>query len=497
MKKTKCIVTLLLTIACFGCEQDLQLTPLDSTTQETSYSTQTDIEQAVNGIYAGLVDGGTVGGFAVNIYTLLSEVRSPNFEAVSTDAAADWYDIGRFQETSSTATLEQVWEDCYQVIYYANEVLENIDGVTFDDADLKARLKAEARFLRAYAHFELVRIFGKVPLIDHVVTISEAKSIGRTDLETLYDWIASELEATIEDLPASYDDEDLGRVTKWAAHAMLGRVYLTRAGYPMEETDYLDSAKVHLEAVIAQEGTYVQWASNYADLFQVSNENKYDIFEIQHESGGYGAGTFLPSYAGPSFGTTDPRYNVNGAVLYSSERLAVSDDLIQSYEEGDLRYSATIDTLYINAYGVETTSKFFVKFPREGLTISSRYDWPNNFPVIRYADVLLMYAEILNDEGSTATAVPYLNRIRSRAGLDGYSTSISQSEFQTALEKERRVEFAAEGVYWHDLVRWNKATTVMNAWFEEIGESITIDENNYIYYIPLSQIQSCGYEQNP
>lgn len=206
------------------------------------------------------------------------------------------------------------------------------------------------------------------------------------------------------------------------------------------------------------------------------------------------AGTFLPSYVGPSYGTEDARYNVNGAVLYSSERLAVSDDLIQSYEPEDLRYSATIDTLYINAYGVETTSKFFVKFPREGLTINNRYDWPNNFPVIRYADVLLMYAEILNDEGSTAEAVPYLNRTRTRAGLDEIATSISQSDFQTALEKERRLEFAGEGVYWHDLVRWNKATTVLNDWFEEIGESITVDVNDYIYYIPLAQVQSCGYE---
>ncbi len=480
-----------------GCEDDLKLTPLDSTTQETSYSSETDIEQAVNGIYKGMVDGGTVGGFAINIYTLLSEIRSNNYESVTTDGATDWYDIGRFQETSSTDVLDQVWEDCYQVIYYANEVIENIDAVSFDDENLKSRYKAEARFLRAYAHFELLRIFGKVPLIDHVVTISEAKTIDRTDLDTLYDWIASELEAASDDLYAKYDDEDLGRATKWAAHSLLGRVFLTRAGYPLQETTYLDSAKVHLKTVIDQEGTYITWCDNYADLFQVDNENKYDIFEIEHESGGLNAGTFLPSYIGPSFGTADPRYNVNGSILYSSDRIPVTDDLIESYEEGDLRFAATIDTVYINSNGVEAKSQFFVKYPREGLTISSRYDWPNNFPVIRYADVLLMYAEILNDEGSTASAVPYLNRIRERAGLSDYSTSISQSEFQTALEKERRIEFADEGIYWHDLVRWDKAVDVMNDWFDEIGEDITIDQDNYIYYIPLSQIQACGYEQNP
>lgn len=183
--------------------------------------------------------------------------------------------------------------------------------------------------------------------------------------------------------------------------------------------------------------------------------------------------------------------------IFSSSELGVSTSLINSYETGDLRKNATIKTSFIATNGQPDNANYFIKFREGGLTLANRYDWPINFPIIRYADVLLMYAEVLNYEGSTSLAVPYLNRIRQRAGLTALSTTITSAEFTTALRRERRSEFAGEGVYWHDLVRWNIAVSVINQAAAALNYNFTITTNDYIYQIPLAQIQLAGYEQNP
>lgn len=183
--------------------------------------------------------------------------------------------------------------------------------------------------------------------------------------------------------------------------------------------------------------------------------------------------------------------------IFSSSELGVSTSFINSYETGDLRKNATIKTSFIATNGQPDNANYFIKFREGGLKLANRYDWPINFPIIRYADVLLMYAEVLNYEGSTSLAVPYLNRIRQRAGLTALSTTITSAEFTTALRRERRSEFAGEGVYWHDLVRWNIAVSVINQAAAALNYNFTITTNDYIYQISLAQIQVAGYEQNP
>lgn len=490
------IVIICLSFLLTSCEDDLKLLPQNNLTQNSFYKTERQISQAVTGVYSAMVNGGSEGGFDVNFKLLASEVRSNNYSSIAQNGNRDYYTIGRFQETSSTPTLETIWEQSYKLIAYANQILDRIDAVPFEDENLKERYRSEVRFLRAYTYFELLQVFGKVPLVDHPVGIEEAKEIGRTDLDVLYNFIVFELEDAANFLPAFYTGNDVGRVTKWAAHAMLGRVCLTGAGYPLGKQEYLSIAKTHLKQVIDQEGIYINWCSNYADLFKSANDNKYHIFEIQHASGGFDAGTLYPSYVAPGYGNNDPLYNINGSSLYGANSLAVSDNLIDSYEDGDLRFSATIGTQFLDSKNKIAYSNFYVKFREPNVTIVDRYDWPINFPIIRYADVLLMYAEILNLESKTLDALPFLNRIRNRAGLTPLD-GLSQSEFQIALEKERRLEFAGEGIYWHDLVRWNKAVDVMNSWATSVGQNFIITQNDYIYPLPLTQIKVAGYEQNP
>ena len=492
----KTLVLGIFLLGIMSCEKDLMLEPENNITQTSFYTTELQIQQALSGVYSAMINSSSRGGFDVNFYLLASEVRSNNFNAISQNGNRDYYAINRFQDTSSTEEVEVLWEDAYQLISYANNILARIDAVPFADPTTKEQYRSETRFLRAYAYFELMRNFGKVPLVDHPVSPSEAASIPRTDLTTLYSFITSEIEASIGGLKNTYDLKNKGRITKSAAHAMLGRMYLTGYGYPLNNSSYLAKAKEHLFAVIQGEGQYVTFAPNYADLFKSVNDNKYHIFEIQHISGGLSQGSYLPSYVSPTFGTADPLYNAQGS-LYSSSELGVSQSLLNAYEAGDLRKAVTVKTQFIAQNGQVDYANYFVKFREGGLVITNRYDWPINFPIIRYADVLLMYAEVLNNEGNTSAAVPYLNRIRQRAGLSALSTSMSSSDFTTALRKERRVEFAGEGVYWHDLVRWNIAVSVINQAAADLNYNYTITTNDYLYQIPLSQIQVAGYEQNP
>lgn len=493
---TKALICGTMMLGMVSCEDDLMLEPENNITQNSFYTTELQIQQALSGVYSAMVNASSRGGYDVNFYLLASEVRSNNFNAISQNGNRDYYAINRFQDTSSTDEMEILWEDAYQQISYANQLLSRIDAVPFTDPATREQYRSEARFLRSYAYFELMRSFGKVPLIEKPVSPEEAAKIPRTDLVTLYNFITSEIEASVAGLKNVYDAANKGRITKSAAHAMLGRIYLTGSGFPLNNSSYVAKAKDHLSAVIQGEGQFVTFAPNYADLFKSANDNKYHIFEIQHISGGLSQGSYLPSYVSPNFGSADPYYNAQGS-LFSSAELGVSQSLIDTYEPGDLRLPLTIRTSFIATNGQPDQAKFFVKFREKGIVLTNRYDWPINFPIMRYEDVLLMYAEILNNEGSTSIAVGHLNRIRQRAGLAPLSASISAADFTTALRKERRVEFAGEGVYWHDLVRWNTGVTVINQAAAALNYNYTITTNDYLYQVPLSQIQVAGYDQNP
>ena len=493
---SKALVCGTMMLGMLSCEDDLRIEPENNITQNSFYTTELQINQALSGVYSAMVTASSRGGFDVNYYLLASEVRSNNYNAISQNGNRDYYAINRFQDTSSTDEMEILWQDAYKLISYANTLLARIDAVPFANPATREQYRSEAKFLRSYAYFELMRTFGKVPLIDHPVSPEEGATIPRTDLATLYTFITDEIESSIAGLKTVHDTANKGRITKSAAHALLGRIYLTGSGFPLNNSAYVTKAKDHLFEVIQGEGQSVTFAPTYADLFKSSNDNKYHLFEIQHVSGGLSQGSYLPSYVSPNFGTTDPYFNAQGS-LFSSAELGVSQSLIDTYETGDLRLPLTIRTSFIATNGQPDNARFFVKFREKGAVLTNRYDWPVNFPIVRYADVLLMYAEVLNNQGATSTAVPYLNRIRQRAGLAPVSTSITANDFTTALRKERRVEFAGEGVYWHDLVRWNIGVDVINQAAAALNYNYTITTNDYLYQIPLSQIQVAGYEQNP
>lgn len=454
--------------------------PETSVTVGNFYKDQADFDKAVAGVYQGMQS------WPVNIYFYLSEVRSKNFWAVFADAQRDWYDISNFNTPPNLETFSNTWEGLYAMINRANEILERIDGIDFFDETSRERYKAEVRFLRAYAYFQLVQLFNRVPLVDRVVEPSEALTIHQSEPGEVLDFIVAEMSAAAEQLPAEYDATDVGRVTQPAAKGILARVYMTMAGYPLFRAEAFNAARALLDEVIAMEGGPVRFAESFSDIFAYENENLYTIFEIQHTSG-VEAGNSLPGQVHPD----GPEFQFQAYI--SANRLTVSEDLLAAYDtENDLRFTATIDSA--------GNTWYFSKFTDTNVTIPERGDFPINFPLLRYADILLMHAEVENElsGGPTAGAIEKLNRIRRRAGLPDIFPA-NQQEFRLALEAERRREFAFEGRYWFDLRRTGRGVTVMNDWFQATSQSIVMTENHYNYPIPLDQMDVFPglYEQNP
>ena len=482
-------------VAGVSCKKNfLDVKPTSSITAGNFYQSQQDIQQAVTGVYSSLQD------WPVNIYLYLSEVRSNNFYAGFADAQRDYFDINNYQVTNQSGIVHDTWQSLYAMVNRANGVLENIDNVKFDDPSLKPRYKAEVRFLRAYAYFQLVRLWGRVPLVDKVISPSEGIKIKQSEPAEIYNFITTEMDAVKDSLPGSYTaSSDVGRVTSWAVKGVLAKVYLTMAGYPLNQTAMEDKAQALLEDIIGHEGSTpkLALAANYADLFRYENDNMHALFEVQYVSGGLGQGSTFPSEVMGNISTD----MVSVRILNSASRLAVSQDLLTSYDSIDHRFNVTYDTSYTTNDNPPQHSNipFFKKFVDFGLTTLTNYDdWPENFPLLRYADVLLMEAEILNDKsGPTQQAVDLLNRVRTRAGLPDI-TPATKEEFDTALTKEYRLEFADEGQYWFYLVRTGKAIPTMNAWFAATGRSKTIDEHNLLYPIPQTEMDIYPglYQQN-
>jgi starch-binding outer membrane protein, SusD/RagB family len=485
----KTFAFLLLTTAFCSCKKYLDQNPISNQSTNTFFKNESDIDQALTGVYNSLL------GFPdVNNYNL-SECHTNNYYLSSVDAQRDYYSINHFEVNPQLAMLETSWTNSYRLIGRANQILDVIDDITFLDDTKKQREKAEAKFLRAYAYFELVKLFGGVPLIDHKVSSTEVLNYPRVAADTIYNFIFSELQSAADALPYKYATaSDKGRVTKLSALGLLGKAHMFVAGYPFNKTEHFTTAKTILKQVLDQETVNWTFAPTYAELFKAANDNKYHLFEVQHIAGNLGYGSPIPGEVVPTDMTTTllpyGSYYIGGAP---------SRDLINSYEPGDKRMFATIDTLYRNKSNAWVRRDWVRKFLDSSVaaTTKSNSDWPVNFPLLRSEDVMLLYAEAVNEtSGPTAEAVAILNRIRTRAGLPATKPATAD-DFRLAMEQERRHEFAWEGIYWFDLVRTNRYLDVLNPYLSKNYQK-TIDAKKYVYPIPQAEmnIKPGLYEQN-
>lgn len=477
MKKRYILLTTL-ALSFTSCRDEfLNLAPISSASTATFFKTSSDMINALNAAYGALQSSGQYGS-----YYVVSEIPSDDTVPVLSGSVTDQDEFDKFYLRTTNPFLATRWADGYRGIYRTNTILDRIDAVSMDET-LKKRIIGETKFLRALMYFNLVRVFGDVPLILKETTDpAEGYEYSRSPVADVYAQIIKDLSEAEGGLPDKYTGADIGRATRGAAKALLGKVYLTRKQY--------NEAATKLKEVI--DGGVYDLLPNYADVFKAANKNhKESIFDIQYKKGSIGEGSnFANTFAPENSGNSVVQFGGSG-------NNRPTPDFVSAYEKGDLRMAASMATGYTNAQGVRVEYNHVRKYT-DAPNVSG--DSEDNFPVLRYADVLLMYAEVLNETGKTTEALPFLNRIRKRAGLAD-KVALSQSDMRLALEQERRMELAFEGHRWFDLVRTGRAIPVLTAKAAAIGIKANLTENNLVFAIPQSQIdinpskikQNAGY----
>jgi tetratricopeptide (TPR) repeat protein len=458
---------LVLAVASAGCKKSfIELS--DPTRMNTSnYITTADgLNTAINATY------GTLQPIYNGAIQLFGDVASDN--TTTQTGGVGMHVVDRFIYDASFVSFSTFWNISYRSIAQCNVVLSRGPSVTMD-ATLQARYLAEAKFIRALSYFNLVRIYGDVPLITkELADYKDAYSYGRQPVKDVYDQIVKDLTEAAAALPATYVKSDVGRVTSGAANSILGKVYLTQGKY---------TEAANILAQVIQSNTY-SLLSDYASVFSTSSEmNSEIIFAVRYVRGGLSLGS--------GFGGSMIPTNSGTTILKAGAAAGgVNDEMPEFanlFSDQDKRKAISVGYFANGA----PTAYYSLKFLDQAATAPG--DAENDWIVIRYADVLLMHAEALNALARTSEAEPYLNQVRTRAGLASI-TGLSQADFALAIENERRLELSLEGHRWFDLVRTGRALTVMNAHFAAnaafYGTTYSVKQNQLLFPIPLTEIQT-------
>ena len=481
------LIIILATLSIFSCSNELDLAPISTPSLSDFFKNSADIEAAVNGAYDGLQQKGQYG----HSYPFLMEVRSDNTEESDAgNSGGQFADFDLFTLSTSNSFITDTWNDAYIGIQRCNVILNRIDDIADMDDATKTIRKGEVLFIRALTYFNLVRLFGDVPLVTTETTDPfDAFGQGRDAEATVYAQIISDLTAAASALPNT--QSVTGKATNGAAYALLGKVHLTLGNY----ADAIGAlGNVSGYSLVA----------NYADLFGESNENNAEsIFEIQYTSGsgstivanglgtGLGEGSAFANLFAPVGGSS---IVVNGATIGSNRP---TSDLWNSYNPADLRRDVNI-----GQFGVDN-----VLYPRKLMGVAAGdLDSGVNAIVLRYADVILMHAEALNEQGYVADgpAFDLINQIRNRAGLPDLTsaTVTNQADFRLAIENERRWELAFENHRWFDLLRTGRALEVIQNHTTETANNpvslASVSGNQLLYPMPQGTIDTNpAISQNP
>ncbi|WP_416865296.1 MAG: RagB/SusD family nutrient uptake outer membrane protein [Imperialibacter sp.] len=462
MKKTIAIFTVLI-LSLSSCNDFLELEPEYVVSETGFYKTAKDFDTGLIGAYSGLQD--------LHSLSLLyiTELTTDNAEIQWSSPTTAESECDEMNMTLANSFVGEVWSDSFTAISRANTILSKLDGVDISEA-LKSQYRGEALFLRAYNYFNLVRLFGDLPLI--TVSFKSPKEIadfdmGRKPASEIYNLIVSDLTASAGFLK-DVSGLSKSRASEGAASTLLGKVYLTMGEHQL-------AASV-LEDVMGMGYTL---EDDYAALFSPGNDELGEsIFEVKYMSGNVGEGNRFSSVFFPAL------FNLGmfPGNMQGNGRINPTSDVASAYETGDARRPVSIaDSVRLldGTYGDYLAGLKFVDF-----TTGILGDGGVNYTSLRYADVLLMYAEALNELSRTDDAHEYLNMVRERADLDALA-GLSKADFSLALERERRVEFFNEGHRWFDLLRTGRLQTVMNAHFAAKGQSFTVE--NYELLMPIPQ----------
>ncbi|MFZ4725816.1 MAG: RagB/SusD family nutrient uptake outer membrane protein [Paludibacter sp.] len=461
---------IIITLCCLGlfcsCEDFLTEKPKSVLTPENAYTTARDWQQGLTGAYAMLQN------LYIGKYTItLTEFGTDEVEPYDVGWAA-YAELKLYTFSASHPFFSDHYTICYEGIKRSNAVIDMPDGVV-DDAT-KQSMIYQARFLRAIYYFDLVRMYGGVPLWTQSSIDRNEIMKPRATVDQVYEQITQDLKAA-ESLPTTWSIEtDKGRATSYAAQAILARVYL-QWGKPSESLTYINK-------VIGKFKLY----DNYNDIFDPKNKNKEyeNIFEVQSKhSGAWGLeGSIQSNYWGPR-GVGGPT-NFGGWGGFGPTQY-----IYNSFDNTDKRKAAFFATSFNGVVQSPPCNRKFVD-PVYGNVIE---DDDLNFTIIRYADVLLMKAEVLNDISASGKDAlgqdkyDCINAVRKRANLPDITASqnITNDQFSEIVLNERLHELCFEHMRRWDLIRFGKLQSYLQ---DHVG--ITIQSFNELYPIPQSAIDA-------
>lgn len=548
-KNIKHLILVLGTLAlASSCAEDyLETPPAGSISPNGFYTTAAHLESGVLGVYAMLRN------VEADQYMTFSEDRSDNVwvdsdpNGIRTCSESSFYRI-----SDATGELGSLWSGWYNLIYNANTVLANVDGVEFSDELTKKQFKGEALFLRALAHFELVRSFGRVPIIDHVLaSTQEAKTIPQSEgKDVILNSVIPDLLEAEKLLPYRAEMKGStgksiageGRADRLAAQALLARVYMTLKGYPYNDASAKAQAKSYLETVVKNGASYFapnmsEWKRQF--LTDNTAANKYQIFGIQHRLGTGNQLTFISGtmiknldivadgyHSGSEMNPVYPEATLRYEFVSNNDPRGLGFSFIDGYDEynGTPAYVNRTTKFDYNGSQIESlemsiNAKWCPTKPKRkeagiafedsqlGSGTGSLNKWPLNFPVIRYEDMMLLYAELLVEDGDIPGAMSLVNKIRNRAGIATVPSSPSADKAMEYVVRERKLELYLEGVRWFDMVRygkWKELTIAKYDRYKTNGDyrtNVSVDnlkDGRYVLPIPKAEMAAAPglYQQH-
>lgn len=491
MKNIKYILALLFLLSInTGCEKFIDYSPKDDylITADDYLKTTDDYQKMVIGCYSPLQ--------WLWATPVIGDIASDNSVSGGENATDQigFQQIDDYQVVSNNENLTEIWRACYEGINRVNYLEENKAKLTFTGKDA---LYGEIYFLRAYYYFELVRFFGGVPIfIDKRLSVSDSKGLTRSTKQQVYDQIVADLTKAIAVLPTNNIQK--GRVTKYAAQALLGKAYIYQGKFT--------EAASMLENVVTGPFSLVP---NFANIFLASGENGTEsVFEIQYSNlspfydwsnPGRGQGNLAvqicgirnltgTSPYGQGWSTNLPTQNLANAYATGDTRKAVTVLDIEAYKTTNPQFGITYQVAPYRSTGLYN-QKYL---PRKGETSGQvELNYLNNNRTIRFADVLLLAAEANNraTAPNEAKAQTYLNRVRQRA-FNNTATNITLTgtSLRQAIWDERRLELAMEGDRFFDLVRTGQAPGKITGF---------VTGKNEVFPIPQREVDISGLTQNP
>lgn len=473
-------------------EEFLELYPDSSLNEGNFYQSENEFMLLANGCYVPMRNYEKVE------HWVMAELPSDNssFQYNTATGEASKGVIDQFILSSDNVAYANFWNASYNGINRCNKLLSELDrpGVSWSKASYKDRSAGEAHFLRALYYFNLVRQFGGVPLVTGPITSQQAVDIKRSAADQVYEAIVADLKTAVARFANARDVEENGRANEMAAQALLGKVYLT-----MQQPNL---AEAPLKAVI-ESGKYAL-LPNYADVFDPTKKDfKETIFAIQYSENSVELANRFIFFFAPwtSAGAITKRPAIN---LIGGGWNQPTEDLIAAFEAGDKRKDVSI--------------KYWTGKDWDGqvrpIPYCGKYQPPvsapddrtgDNLPVLRYSDVLLLYAEALNAQGRTGEAIPYVQQVRTRAGLTNDLTGLDKTALEELIARERQVEFCFENQRYYDLKRSGKALSVLTAHGQRekakksflYASAFELNPNKLLAPIPEEQVLVNKLDQNP